>query len=190
VNFMVLAQVDESSVPLQIGLALIAGGVVGSVVTRALDSLSRAADRRRERYAATAEHLVAWLEVPYRIRRRVDDDPRTLAALAESFHDLQEHLANDQAWVSAESRYTSGAYAKACAETRTVVQSLAGTAWELPPANSPRRMSVTDLPRVDRNGVDAALAAYRSSIAWRFGWRRAVRPLLAVVMPRLRSGVP
>ena len=80
---------------------------VGSSVSIALTTaagtqffarLRDAADRRRTRYAEIVQTLVAWVEFPYRIRRRVDDEPATLSALAALGHFLQEQLAGDQAW--------------------------------------------------------------------------------------------
>lgn len=186
-NGLAVVEPDSVSAPLQIFLALIAGGVLGSVVTRAIDAIGQAAERRRDRYADTVGHLVAWMEVPYRIRRRVDDTPETLARLADAIHDLQEHLANDRGWVTSENHATASRYRDACDETRKVVQVLAQAAWALPPADAPTRMNVDDLPPIDRTAADRAIDRYRTSIAWRFGWRRAARPVAAIFMASLRE---
>jgi len=40
--------------------------------------LSKAVDRRRDRLALVMANLIAWIEFPYRIRRRTSDKPETL----------------------------------------------------------------------------------------------------------------
>lgn len=46
--------------------------------------------------------MTAWGEYPWRIRRRTSDQPEVLAALADRGHDLQEALADREAWCAAE----------------------------------------------------------------------------------------
>ena len=67
-------------------------------------------DRRRVRYSQAVQTLVGWVEFPYRVRRRVDDAPGTLASLANLGHDLQERLAGDRAWIESENRHVADRY--------------------------------------------------------------------------------
>lgn len=161
---------------------LVTGGVAGSVLTRVMDSFSRAATARREGYAATVANLIAWLEVPYRISRRVDDAPATLDTLAQRLHGLQESLAHDQAWVASENTATSAAYEKACTAIRAAAGPAAQDAWKRLPADKPELMNVGNLYN-DRESIDGALAEYRKAIRNRFSWRRVV------ISPFKRLGV-
>ncbi len=152
---------------------------VGSSVSIALTTaagtqffarLRDAADRRRTRYAEIVQTLVAWVEFPYRIRRRVDDEPATLSALAALGHFLQEQLAGDQAWVLAENRRVGLAYLATRRSIGAAVGPAASAAWSLPPVSRPEEMILG-------NWGPGALASAEISkleqeITHRFGWKR------------------
>ena len=59
-------------------------------------------DRKRELSGKAIAEALAWLELPYRIRRRVDDAPDTLLGLVDRMHDLQESLLFYRGWLQVE----------------------------------------------------------------------------------------
>ena len=63
-------------------VAVPSAAVLGAIVTMILTRVNEATNRRRDRYAEAVQTLVAWTEYPYRERRRTDDSPATLTALA------------------------------------------------------------------------------------------------------------
>lgn len=122
------------------GLTLLAIPVVVAVLTTAgnlvLKRFDTADGRRRDHYAAAVATLVAWTEFPYRVRRRVDDKPETMAALAAIGHDLQERLARHQAWISTDSTPAAAAFRKAKADLASPVGDAIKQAWDSPPVTT------------------------------------------------------
>lgn len=142
-----------------------------AVGTQIISRLSDAANRRRDRYSALVRTLVAWIEFPYRVRRRVDDNPTTLAGLAAIGHELQEQLAGDQAWVLAESRHVGKVYLEVRRAINKQVGPAIADAWNLPPVSRPSEMVLgTWGPNA---AVTADLNHLEASVGRRFGWRRA-----------------
>jgi hypothetical protein len=119
------------------GLTLLAIPVAVAVLTTAgnlvLKRFDAADGRRRDHYAAAVASLVAWTEFAYRVRRRVDDEPETMAALAAIGHDLQERLACHQAWISTDNTSASAAFKKARADLAQPVGDALKEAWSSPP---------------------------------------------------------
>src|SRR5438093_3864461 len=95
-----------------------------ATVTLVVTRVSDAANRRRDQYAAAVATLVAWIELAYRVRRRTDDRPETLTALANRGHELQERLACHEAWISTENSDVAAIYADA----RKTIGALVGAA--------------------------------------------------------------
>lgn len=150
-------------------LAIVGSAVVANIVAGFLTKLRETAAARRDRYAAATQLLVARLEYPYRIRRRVSDDPSVLSDLASRGHDLQERLAEARAWVTSESAALGTLYA----ETLVVIDRAAGVscqeAWDAAPAATAAAMNVGDFgPRGHQDDIDR----FQCAIRYRFGWRR------------------
>lgn len=152
--------------------------VVVPVVVAALTSagalaISRsgeAANQRRDQYAQAVETLVAWIEFPYRVRRRTDDGLATLSALAELGHDIQERLACHQAWIATENPPVAASYRR----TREVIGPDVGAAisgaWNSPPTSSATEMNLgTWGPGA---ACEAAVAEFQRQVERRFGIRR------------------
>lgn len=116
--------------------------VVGAIATMTATRLSEASNRCRDRYARALETLVAWVEFPYRVRRRTDDDPATLSALANHGHDLQERLAYHQALIASDRPHLARTYAQVRAEIDEVVSSSIQEAWDSNPVAEPTEMNL------------------------------------------------
>ncbi|OLT41991.1 hypothetical protein BJF86_03100 [Serinicoccus sp. CNJ-927] len=84
-------------------VAVLSSGALSALITVALNERAERRKVRRERYVQVVSTLVAKAEMPYRVRRRVDDRPGTLQNLAGQIHDLQEQLVVDETWVAADS---------------------------------------------------------------------------------------
>lgn len=164
---MIIGNVSGFSYAVGVAVTIALATAVGTqIITR----LSDAADRRRERYSVLVRTLVAWIEFPYRVRRRVDDDPVTLAGLAALGHDLQERLAGDEAWVLSENPRVGKTYAEVRRSINKEVGPAISDAWNLPPISKPSEMVLGIW------GPNAASAAHlqrlEASIEQRFGWQR------------------
>jgi hypothetical protein len=164
---MIIGNVSGFAYAVGVAVTIALATAVGSQI---ISRLSDAADRRRERYSVLVRTLVAWIEFPYRVRRRVDDDPVTLAGLAALGHDLQERLAGDQAWVLSENARVGKTYVEVRRAINEEVGPAISDAWKLPPVSKPSEMVLGIW------GPNAASAAHlqrlEASIGQRFGWRR------------------
>ena len=116
--------------------------VVGAIATMVVTRASEASNRRRDRYSQALRTLVAWIEYPYRVRRRTDDDPATLTALADHGHELQERLAYHQARIATDHPNLARAYAGTRAMIDAVVGPAISEAWESNPVTKPTDMNL------------------------------------------------
>jgi len=136
------------------------------IVTKAGD----ATDRRRERYAKAVQALVAWVEFPYRVRRRTSDDPETLAGLANVGHDLQESLACNEAWIATEYPKLARRYAQTRATVNAAVGPDLTEAWESPPVRKAAEMNLG--PWGPARMCATPIAELQKQVESRFGLRR------------------
>ena len=167
-------------------LAVIAGSTAGTIVksvvipvvvaaftaivTLLVTRVSDAVNRRRDRYANAVATLVAWIELPYRVRRRTDDSPETLTALANHGHDLQEQLACHEAWIATENSDVAANYAEARRTIGAVVGDALREAWSSPAITTPAEMNLGEWGPA--TACAPSVAAVQTAIATRFGWQR------------------
>ncbi len=129
------AEDNTTSVWVVVALALLGSSVVAGLLTSVLGNLRAAETVRRDGYAKAVRSLIARSEYPYRVRRRVSDDPEVLSALASRGHDLQEQLAACRTWVASEHRVLGTLFEKALADIDTTVKPATGDAWNQTPIN-------------------------------------------------------
>lgn len=145
--------------------------VAGAIVVAFVPRWAEVRERRRTRYAEAVQALVAWAEFPYRVARRIDDAPMTLAALVTLGHDLQQELAFHQAWVSTESKAVGQLFGDVANAIRLAAGPAIQTAWTRPPVSQPEEMNLGDLG-VDREALLKLLVRVGDASRTRFGWRR------------------
>jgi hypothetical protein len=161
---------------LAIVTVLLGSTVLATLFTTAMGNVRTAAAARRDRYAQVVRTLVAWVEYPYRIRRRTNDDPGTLAALADRGHSLQEQMAEDRAWVAGENRALGEVYDGCLADLTRIVRPASTEAWVLPPITKSADMVLGSFGPRD---TAAIIARMNCAIGYRFGARRVMwRPWL------------
>lgn len=141
-----------------------------AIVTTVAARASEATNRRRDRYAEAVATLVAWIEFPYRVRRRTCDEPAALSALAGHAHDLQERLACHQTWIATEHPAVAEAYARARATITACVGPAIAEAWAAPPVTSAAGMNLGDWGPA--GACHDALLEVQHGIEQRFGYRR------------------
>lgn len=76
-------------------LVTAAAGLIGQALVR----LRESRDRRRDEYGRAYAAAMNWVEFPYRIARRVSDEPAVRAALVEMMHRAQQDIYFHQAWL-------------------------------------------------------------------------------------------
>lgn len=141
-----------------------------AAITFTLSRLAESAARRRDGYAAATRELVAWVEMPYRIRRRTSDEPEVLADLAARLHDGQEALAYRSSWIRSDSRWLAEIFDDVRGHIRCEHGPACGEAWRSPPVTNPADMVLNGW---GPTGLDAHVARFEQAATHRFGWRRA-----------------
>jgi hypothetical protein len=154
---------------LTIALSVLGSSVVAGLIGTILGNTRANAAARRERYAQVVRCLVAWVEYPYRIRRRTSDEPATLTALADRGHALQEQLAESRAWVAAESRALSEILDGCIRDITKLVGPACVAAWQQPPIATSAEMNLGDF---GLRGTQHIVARMECAIIYRFGIRR------------------
>ncbi|TDC46590.1 hypothetical protein E1212_26505 [Jiangella ureilytica] len=150
-------------------LTLLGSSVIAGLITSVLGNLRAAAAARREGYANAVRSLIARGEYPYRVRRRVSDEPDVLAALVGRGHDLQEQLAACRTWVNSEHRALGELFDKALADIDANVKQATADAWNQAPMATASGMNLNGWGPGDQR---PHLARLERAIAYRFGWRR------------------
>jgi hypothetical protein len=158
-----------ATVALTVIVPVVVAGLT-AVATMFVTRASAAADRRRDRYASAVETLAAWLEFPYRVRRRTDDAPATLSKLADLGHELQERLACHQAWIATEHPELANTYAATIDALSALIGPALNEAWEMSPCAKASDMNLGSWGPAPAS--QRALADLQVQIENRFGARR------------------
>lgn len=163
------------------GMALVAlvlgSSVLTAILSRILDRSAAAAQARREGYVRAVRVLVARHEFPYRIRRRVSDEPAVLTELAKLGHDLQIDLAAARVWVASESPRLGKLYGSVIARIDASVGPACKAAWESDPVTESRKMNLEGWGPSSSNDL---ITHFQNAVAWRFGLRRLVPACIPV----------
>ncbi|WP_392466827.1 hypothetical protein ACF3NS_14085 [Arsenicicoccus cauae] len=159
----------SSNVWVVVAVTLLGSSVIAGLITTVLGNLRATAATRREGYANAVRSLIARGEYPYRVRRRVSDEPDVLAALVSRGHDLQEQLAACRTWVNSEHRAMGELFDKALSDIDASVKPATRDAWDQPPITTASGMNLNGWSPGDQWPHVGRL---ERAIAYRFGWRR------------------
>lgn len=151
--------------------ALIA--VFGAMVAYWLGQRQAAVERKRRACAEAMADALKWLELPYRIRRRVDDKPATLSALAERASDLRERLEFHEKWLRVEIPTAHSHFKILLQAVRTAAGPAIEAAWSTHPAQAASQMNLGSL-NLQLATVDAAVDAFSSEVTRELVWWRLV----------------
>jgi len=113
-------------------------------------------DRKRELCGKAIAEALAWMELPYRIRRRVDDNAETLRGLADRMHQLQESLLFYRGWLEVELPEARDEFASLIAAVKTAAGEAIREAWRNPPSPRPEDMNIGEL-NIETSDVEEAL---------------------------------
>jgi len=161
---MLLAQAStDSALPvwltaivLPLAVSLVGGGLIAAWLNRQ----DTARSRRRQGYASAVAAVVAWIEYPFRVRRRTSDDPDTLAELAGLGHDVQERLAASLAWVAADDAKRYEDYSALVALAHRTMGPLVQEAWRCSPVAGADGMNLNGWGAVPSGEVQRAVEAF------------------------------
>lgn len=149
-----------TAIVLPLAVALIGGGLIAVWLNRR----DAARSRRREGYAEAVTAVVAWIEFPFRVRRRTSDDPAVLAELARLGHDLQERLAFSLAWIAADDSKRYERYMALVADAKRKVGPLVQDAWRSPPSTRAESMNLNGWGRAETIDVQRSIETFLKSL--------------------------
>jgi hypothetical protein len=124
-------------------------GLIGVGVTLLVNGARVERARRRETHARAIEAVVAYLQMPYAIRRRRHEEEHRSGErvrLTEAFGAVQGELANCEAVMrSDDDPLVRDGYAKLVATLRNHAGEQANLAWRSPPIESDRDIGMGDV---------------------------------------------
>ncbi|MBF6543412.1 hypothetical protein [Nocardia brasiliensis] len=156
---------------LTIATLVLSSSVVGGLITAAVTGMRDAASKRRDGYATAVKALVARAEYPYRVRRRPDDKPTTLAELTTLGHDIQEQIAGARIWIQTENSRLATIFNDRLAKIDARVGPATSDAWQQPPISRAGQMVLAGW---GPGNQDEHICGFGEVVRWRFGWRRFV----------------
>ena len=140
-----------------------------AVVTYFFTQRQSILERKRRACAEAVADALAWLELPYRVRRRLDDEPVTLTALADRMHHLQERLTFHDNWLRIELPSARPKYCALVDQVKTAARQSLRDAWTAGPLSGPGSMNMNDVTILT---VEPAIAAFTDDVRKRLSiWR-------------------
>ena len=85
-----------------------AGALIGQWFVR----LKEARDRRRDEYSRAFAAAMLWLEFPYRIARRLSNDPAEVNPIVLAMHEAQQQIEFHSNWLGSVSDEIANAYGR------------------------------------------------------------------------------
>jgi hypothetical protein len=102
-----------------------AAGLIGQALVR----LRESRDRRREEYGRAYAAAMNWVEFPYRIARRVSDEPDVRAGLVDAMHRAQQDIYFHQGWLRTTSPEICASYDALVAAVKNQTRAHIQEAW-------------------------------------------------------------
>ena len=137
-----------------------------SILGVVLNQIGSARERQRQEYAKALQTAVRWVELPYRIHRRKDNDQETKAALASVIHELQEDFGFYDAWLSVEAPRVAEKYGPLRQKVKSQTEPHIQAAWNEAPAPD-TTMNIGPRYQVDFAAEQAEfIKAVRLHLAW------------------------
>lgn len=162
---------SAATTPLWVTVLVGIGGALATLLVALGGAMAKDRARRRENHAAAVRTLIGWHELPYQIRRRVDDSDTEIARLRDLAHGLQQRICYYEALLTSENKHLGRAYADAAAAIRQGASDHIKDAWNGPPADGPAGQ---DLNNWGPGAPNSTLHVLLDELPWRFGWRRWV----------------
>ena len=155
-------------------LVVSSSAVISAVLAYLLARRRTSVERKRTLCAEAIADALKWLELPYRIRRRPDNNPQTLAVLGDRINDLRERLQFHEKWLRIEIPESVASYQLLVEAVMAAARQEIEGAWTAPPAISASDMNIGQLSIV-RDRVDAAVEDFSSEVIKALAWWRILR---------------
>jgi hypothetical protein len=159
-----LAAAMNNWVPLFAALIAASAAVIGYLLTYR----SRRLDAKAEAYAKALATIEAYKQLPYRIRRRTQDDAKVRAELGGHISDVQQEIAFHRRWLTLDSEIVGEAYDRLVANVYRDGAEHRRRAWKAAPCTKDADMGFNEtFPWKDEKYMDACITAMRRELRWR-----------------------
>ena len=148
-----------------------ASAVLSAVLAYLLGQRRTSVERKRASCAEAIADALHWLELPYRIRRRPDNNLQTLTALGDRINDLRERLQFHEKWLRIEIPRSVASYQRLVREVMAAAGQEMENAWTASPVESASDMNIGQL-NIIRDHVDAAVEDFSSEVVKSLAWWR------------------
>jgi hypothetical protein len=143
-----VAAVPALAVPVVAGVAAgPAWGIAAAVITATFGLLGhllvrarQAQDRRRDEYSRAFAAAMQWREFPYRVARRLSNEPGEVTPIVQAFHDAQVDIEFHRTWLRSASPELADAYGSLVDNVKAAARPHIEAAWRRPPAKVPEGM--------------------------------------------------
>jgi hypothetical protein len=127
-------------------ISVVGVGATAWASLRASNLDRRAAQKHEhaQQFAKALTVVMIWKELGYRVARRVDDEPESLAALAAQFNQAQQDLDWHCTWLEVEAPDVATAYRSLVDKVKTTAKPLIQKAWASPPISQASGMNLSD----------------------------------------------
>jgi hypothetical protein len=92
------------------GIAVALIGAAATLGAHAFVRLRESRDRRRTEYGNAFAAALGWAELPYRVARRLSNDPDACRPLIDALHDAQREILFHRGWLNTVSSEIAEAY--------------------------------------------------------------------------------
>ena len=163
---VILASPDSTPWPVYAAAVAAVAALLGHGLVR----LKEARDRRRDEYSRAFAAAMRWTEFPYRIARRLSNEPAEVAPIVEAMHAVQEEIQFHLNWLRSVSDDMAEAYSQLVRSVKAESRPHIEASWRREPAIVPDGMILGDVFPVD---VDADVKRFTKEIRRNLSvWRR------------------
>lgn len=115
------------------GIAVALIGAAATLGAQALVRLRETRDRRRTEYGKAFAAALGWAELPYRVARRLSNEPDACRPLIDALHDAQREILFHRGWLNTVSPDIADAYDTFVATIKQQTAPHLQSAWQREP---------------------------------------------------------
>jgi hypothetical protein len=146
---------------------------LGALLAYLLGQRQAALERKRRACAEAIADALSWFNLPYRIRRRLSNEPETLNALNERINSLRERLEFHEMWLRVEVPKAHPHFHQLVLAVRQASRSAIEEAWESAPIRTASQMNTGGLS-MNREPVEKEAEAFSSAVVRQLTWWRVL----------------
>jgi hypothetical protein len=138
----VWAHLNDPIVVAAVALLGVLGTAISTLRSARQDRLAQRQGEHAQQFAQALSAVMVWKELGYRVLRRTDDRPETLADVAKQFHQAQQDLDWHCTWLRIEAPEVATTYEHLVQQVKSLAAPLIRQAWKNPPIQRSEDMNL------------------------------------------------